>query len=106
MTCMYSFSVKTVHYVFPTLCLVSIIVCISDVYDPSLIGDKPKWYAHQLQPVFYRVYDGNSRLAEALSGPLQDETNDSDPTDDRCTFMFVNMSFCEHAVLYTLTENQ
>uniref|UniRef100_A0A671T4W5 MAP kinase-activating death domain protein n=1 Tax=Sinocyclocheilus anshuiensis TaxID=1608454 RepID=A0A671T4W5_9TELE len=54
----------------------------NNVYDPSLIGDKPKWYAHQLQPVFYRVYDGSSRLAEALSGPLQDETNDSDPTDD------------------------
>ncbi|XP_052457747.1 MAP kinase-activating death domain protein isoform X22 [Carassius gibelio] len=54
----------------------------NNVYDPSLIGDKPKWYAHQLQPVFYRVYDGNSHLAEALSGPLQDETNDSDPTDD------------------------
>lgn len=83
LNCMYSFTVKTVHYVFPTMCVVSITVCISDVYDPSLIGDKPKWYAHQLQPVFYRVYDGNSRLAEALSGPLQDETNDSDPTDDR-----------------------
>ncbi|TRY82066.1 hypothetical protein DNTS_006695, partial [Danionella cerebrum] len=54
----------------------------NNVYDPSLIGDKPKWYAHQLQPVFYRVYDGNSHLAEALSGPLQDETNDSDPSDD------------------------
>ncbi|XP_073692240.1 MAP kinase-activating death domain protein isoform X46 [Garra rufa] len=54
----------------------------NNVYDPSLIGDKPKWYAHQLQPVFYRVYDGNSHLAEALSGPLPDETNDSDPTDD------------------------
>uniref|UniRef100_A0A8B9LQ62 MAP kinase-activating death domain protein n=1 Tax=Astyanax mexicanus TaxID=7994 RepID=A0A8B9LQ62_ASTMX len=54
----------------------------NNVYDPSLIGDKPKWYAHQLQPVFYRVYDGNSQLAEALSGPLEDEANDSDPTDD------------------------
>ncbi|XP_036440155.1 MAP kinase-activating death domain protein isoform X8 [Colossoma macropomum] len=54
----------------------------NNVYDPSLIGDKPKWYAHQLQPVFYRVYDGNSQLAEAMSGPLEDEANDSDPTDD------------------------
>ncbi|XP_076854165.1 LOW QUALITY PROTEIN: MAP kinase-activating death domain protein [Brachyhypopomus gauderio] len=54
----------------------------NNVYDPSLIGDKPKWYAHQLQPVFYRVYDGNSQLAEAISGPLEDEGNDSDPTDD------------------------
>ncbi|XP_064869056.1 MAP kinase-activating death domain protein-like isoform X11 [Oncorhynchus nerka] len=54
----------------------------NNVYDPSLIGDKGKWYAHQLQPVFYRVYDGSSRLAEAMSGPLDDEANDSDPTDD------------------------
>ncbi|KAI4887060.1 hypothetical protein NFI96_033415, partial [Prochilodus magdalenae] len=54
----------------------------NNVYDPSLIGDKPKWYAHQLQPVFYRVYDGNSQLAEAMSGPLEDDANDSDPTDD------------------------
>ncbi|KAM9545594.1 MAP kinase-activating death domain protein-like isoform 18-T18 [Salvelinus alpinus] len=54
----------------------------NNVYDPSLIGDKGKWFAHQLQPVFYRVYDGSSQLAEAISGPLEDEANDSDPTDD------------------------
>lgn len=61
----------------------SVPLCSADVYDPSLIGDKGKWYAHQLQPVFYRVYDGSSQLAEAMSGPLEDEANDSDPTDDR-----------------------
>lgn len=54
----------------------------NNVYDPSLIGDKPKWYAHQLQPVFYRVYDGSSQLAETMNAPLDDEANDSDPTDD------------------------
>ncbi|XP_070301434.1 MAP kinase-activating death domain protein isoform X12 [Salvelinus sp. IW2-2015] len=54
----------------------------NNVYDPSLIGDKGKWYAHQLQPVFYRVYDGSSQLAEAMSGPVEDEANDSDHTDD------------------------
>ncbi|XP_053721828.1 MAP kinase-activating death domain protein isoform X8 [Synchiropus splendidus] len=53
----------------------------NNVFDPSLIGDKPKWYAHQLQPVHYRVYDGSSQLVEALAGPLDDEGNDSDPTD-------------------------
>lgn len=52
-----------------------------DVFDPSLIGDKPKWYAHQLQPVVYRVYDGSSQLVEAMAGPLEDEGNESDPTD-------------------------
>ncbi|KAM3625746.1 uncharacterized protein V6R79_017012 [Siganus canaliculatus] len=53
----------------------------NNVFDPSLIGDKPKWYAHQLQPVMYRVYDGSSQLVEAMAGPLEDEANDSDPTD-------------------------
>lgn len=52
------------------------------MFDPALIGDKPKWYAHQLQPIHYRVYDSNSQLAEALNVPVEKET-DSDPTDDR-----------------------
>lgn len=52
------------------------------MFDPALIGDKPKWYAHQLQPIHYRVYDSNSQLAEALNVPAEKET-DSDPTDDR-----------------------
>uniref|UniRef100_A0A3B3R473 MAP kinase-activating death domain protein n=1 Tax=Paramormyrops kingsleyae TaxID=1676925 RepID=A0A3B3R473_9TELE len=70
----------------------------NNVYDPSLIGDKPKWYAHQLQPIYYRVYDGNSQLAMASSSPTgaenkQDE--DSDPTDDR----FVGTRYMRLSVL-------
>ncbi|XP_054627050.1 MAP kinase-activating death domain protein isoform X5 [Dunckerocampus dactyliophorus] len=53
----------------------------NNVFDPSLIGDKPKWYAHQLQPVVYRVFDGSSQLVEAMASPFEDESNDSDPTD-------------------------
>ncbi|XP_054256441.1 MAP kinase-activating death domain protein isoform X34 [Indicator indicator] len=53
----------------------------NNTFDPALIGDKPKWYAHQLQPIHYRVYDSNSQLAEALNVPAEKET-DSDPTDD------------------------
>nr|XP_048284220.1 MAP kinase-activating death domain protein isoform X28 [Myodes glareolus] len=53
----------------------------NNMFDPALIGDKPKWYAHQLQPIHYRVYDGSSQLAEALSGPPERDS-DSDPTDD------------------------
>ncbi|XP_078801195.1 MAP kinase-activating death domain protein isoform X38 [Oryzias latipes] len=53
----------------------------NNVFDPSLIGDKPKWYAHQLQSVVYRVYDGGSQLVEAMAAPLEEEANDSDPTD-------------------------
>ncbi|XP_020034700.1 MAP kinase-activating death domain protein isoform X11 [Castor canadensis] len=53
----------------------------NNMFDPALIGDKPKWYAHQLQPIHYRVYDSNSQLAEALSIPPERDS-DSDPTDD------------------------
>ncbi|XP_003497363.1 MAP kinase-activating death domain protein isoform X39 [Cricetulus griseus] len=53
----------------------------NNMFDPALIGDKPKWYAHQLQPIHYRVYDGSSQLAEALSVPPERDS-DSDPTDD------------------------
>ncbi|XP_047374884.1 MAP kinase-activating death domain protein isoform X50 [Sciurus carolinensis] len=53
----------------------------NNMFDPALIGDKPKWYAHQLQPIHYRVYDSNSQLAEALSVPPERDS-DSDPTDD------------------------
>uniref|UniRef100_A0A8C7DUZ9 MAP kinase-activating death domain protein n=1 Tax=Naja naja TaxID=35670 RepID=A0A8C7DUZ9_NAJNA len=53
----------------------------NNTFDPALIGDKPKWYAHQLQPIHYRVYDSNSQLAEAMNVPTDRET-DSDPTDD------------------------
>ncbi|XP_050809410.1 MAP kinase-activating death domain protein isoform X31 [Gopherus flavomarginatus] len=53
----------------------------NNMFDPALIGDKPKWYAHQLQPIHYRVYDSNSQLAEALIVPIEKET-DSEPTDD------------------------
>ncbi|XP_044537021.1 MAP kinase-activating death domain protein isoform X20 [Gracilinanus agilis] len=53
----------------------------NNMFDPASIGDKPKWYAHQLQPIYYRVYDSNSQLAEALSVPPEHDS-DSDPTDD------------------------
>ncbi|XP_069595878.1 MAP kinase-activating death domain protein isoform X2 [Ranitomeya imitator] len=53
----------------------------NNMFDPASIGDKPKWYAHQLQPIHYRVYDANSQLAEALSVPMEQDS-DSDPTDD------------------------
>nr|XP_054295634.1 MAP kinase-activating death domain protein isoform X49 [Pongo pygmaeus]XP_054381770.1 MAP kinase-activating death domain protein isoform X49 [Pongo abelii] len=53
----------------------------NNMFDPALIGDKPKWYAHQLQPIHYRVYDSSSQLAEALSVPPERDS-DSEPTDD------------------------
>ncbi|XP_050410636.1 MAP kinase-activating death domain protein isoform X2 [Patella vulgata] len=51
------------------------------VYDPSLIGDKPKWYAHQLQSVEFHVYDPNSSLGAALTS-VSDVLSDEIPTDE------------------------
>uniref|UniRef100_A0A8C9VL21 MAP kinase-activating death domain protein n=1 Tax=Scleropages formosus TaxID=113540 RepID=A0A8C9VL21_SCLFO len=58
----------------------------NNVFDPSLIGDKPKWYAHQLQPVYYSVYDSSSRLVQAMGEPFgmeNENENPSDCSDDR-----------------------
>ncbi|GAB1600655.1 MAP kinase-activating death domain protein-like isoform X7 [Argonauta hians] len=51
------------------------------VYDPSLIGDKPKWYSHQLQRVEFKVYDNNSSLGAALTSASEIHS-DENPTDE------------------------
>ncbi|BFZ04225.1 hypothetical protein BsWGS_07264 [Bradybaena similaris] len=51
------------------------------VYDPSLIGDKPKWYASQLQPVEFHVYDNSSSLSAAITS-VSEEQSDDNPTDE------------------------
>ncbi|XP_070200468.1 MAP kinase-activating death domain protein-like isoform X4 [Littorina saxatilis] len=51
------------------------------VYDPSLIGDKPKWYAQHLQPVEFHVYDNASSLAAAITS-VSESLSDEIPTDE------------------------
>jgi len=36
------------------------------VYDPSLVGDKSKWFSHLLAHKLFQVYDESSSLAAAL----------------------------------------
>ena len=36
------------------------------VYDPSLVGDKSKWFSHLLAHKLFQVYDESSTLAAAL----------------------------------------
>jgi len=36
------------------------------VYDPSLVGDKSKWFSHLLAHKLFQVYDETSTLAAAL----------------------------------------
>lgn len=43
------------------------------VFDPTLIGDKPKWYAHTLDPIHFIVWDQSSSLNGALRSLHQQE---------------------------------
>lgn len=49
------------------------------VLDPAQIGDKPKWYLHQLEPIRFVVWDDGSSLNGALRS-LQNQ--ESQPTDE------------------------
>ncbi|XP_057656442.1 MAP kinase-activating death domain protein isoform X1 [Diorhabda carinulata] len=49
------------------------------VLDPSLIGDKPKWYMHTLEPIKFIVWDDNSSLNSALRSM---QTVEHQPTDE------------------------
>lgn len=55
------------------------------VFDPSVVGDKPKWYAHYLEPVVFRIWSSSKSI---LFAPFakNDNNNDTNPsklaTDD------------------------
>lgn len=36
------------------------------VYDPALIGDKPKWFAHYLEPITFSVWNKSGSLENIL----------------------------------------
>lgn len=49
------------------------------VFDPAQIGDKPRWYATNLEPIYFPVWDSGSSLANALKAMKELE---SQPTDE------------------------
>ncbi|KAL1509726.1 hypothetical protein ABEB36_004421 [Hypothenemus hampei] len=49
------------------------------VLDPALVGDKPKWYVHQLEPIKFVVWDDGSSLNGALRSV---QGQDCQPTDE------------------------
>lgn len=64
------------------------------IFDPSLIGDKPKWYCRYLSPIQFKTYEDKSTLAAAIqfnqnleaskykSGGTRSGAEDDSPTDD------------------------
>ncbi|XP_046429526.1 MAP kinase-activating death domain protein isoform X3 [Neodiprion fabricii] len=49
------------------------------VFDPTQIGDKPRWYAPSLEPIYFPVWDSNGSLAAAMRTLQQLENQ---PTDE------------------------
>lgn len=49
------------------------------VFDPTQVGDKPKWYAHTLEPLRFPVWDEGSSLSGALRAARRHEHQ---PTDE------------------------
>ena len=44
-----------------------------------MIGDKPRWYSHYLEPLYYQVHNPHSRLGHDLA---DDSDSDSPPLDE------------------------
>ena len=67
------------------------------VYDPALIGDKPKWYSRNLTSIPFNIIEENSTLGQALSSFNAGELHqvERSPTGERVlhvrlTFLFVS----------------
>lgn len=53
------------------------------IFDPSLIGDKAKWYCRYLTPVQFKTYEEKTTLAAAIQFYNQESLR----TNDQETFL-------------------
>lgn len=49
------------------------------IYDPALIGDKPKWYSNSLAAIPFKIIEETSTLGQAVTS-FQVKSNDSEYT--------------------------
>lgn len=55
------------------------------VYDPAVIGDKPKWYSHQLDTINFYAWSGhtpNDKAMAELYAAYQRREDSDDEEDD------------------------
>ncbi|XP_022252703.1 MAP kinase-activating death domain protein-like [Limulus polyphemus] len=48
------------------------------VFDPTVIGDKPKWYSNQLEPLHFKVWNDGSSLGNSLASLMCGEDISTD----------------------------
>ncbi|GIZ05296.1 MAP kinase-activating death domain protein [Caerostris extrusa] len=51
------------------------------VFDPTVVGDKAKWFSHQLEPLHFKVWSDGSHLVNSLAAASQSEPS----TDESCS---------------------
>lgn len=63
------------------------------IYDPSLIGDKPKWYCRYLTPIQFKTYEEKSTLAAAIIFSNQESSKIKTLSEEEETgkFFFLNI---------------
>ena len=69
-----------------------LLLSLTGISDPQVIGDKPKWFSNNLEAVFYQVHDKDSRLCQepwidvnyepSLIFDEEEETPNNDDDDD------------------------
>lgn len=52
------------------------------IFDPKMIGDKPKWFAHDLEQVRFVVWDDQSSLTSLLLNGVASPGDDREPATD------------------------
>jgi hypothetical protein len=51
------------------------------IYDPALIGDKPKWYSRDLTTISFNIIDETSTLGQAVNSfNAKSSDNEHTPT--------------------------
>ena len=55
------------------------------IFDPSLIGDKPKWYCRYLTPIQFKTYEEKSTLASAIQFLNQEASKGKSGTEESPT---------------------
>ncbi|XP_076310591.1 rab3 GDP-GTP exchange factor isoform X2 [Tachypleus tridentatus] len=48
------------------------------VFDPTIVGDKPKWYSNNLEPLHFKIWNDGSSLGNALTAGTYGEEISSD----------------------------
>ncbi|CAF0724283.1 unnamed protein product [Brachionus calyciflorus] len=55
------------------------------IFDPSLIGDKPKWYCRYLTPIQFKTYEDKSTLAAAIQFSNQENLKNKTQSEEEET---------------------